>query len=111
MKRWKQRLIGSLCLGASLGVAPQVFAEQPQRAIQLAQSYTSLISNTLFRHYALRYPAPVLTSGLSAQQAGQLQVAFVRQLREELGPVVGFKAALTSSAAQAQFGVNHPLYG
>lgn len=74
-------------------------------------SYLSLIANSLFWHYDLRYPAPMLTNGFSPLQVGRLQVEFVRRLKDFLGPVVGFKAALTSPAAQAQFGVSQPLLG
>lgn len=53
----------------------------------------------------------MLTHGFSPLQVGRLQVEFVRRLKEFLGPVVGFKAALTNPAAQAQFGVSQPLMG
>jgi 2-keto-4-pentenoate hydratase len=53
----------------------------------------------------------VVTNGLGARQVAQVQVMVVRRLREDLGPVVGYKAALTSPAAQQRFNLNHPLYG
>ncbi|PSN20503.1 hydratase [filamentous cyanobacterium CCP5] len=94
-------------LGASAGARLPIIS-QPS---QLAQSYTDIIANTLYRHYQLKYPAPVMTTGLSIQQATRLQVDLIGRLSPELGPIVGFKAALTSPEAQAQIGVNHPLYG
>ncbi|MEO1402447.1 MAG: hydratase [Cyanobacteria bacterium J06635_1] len=115
-KRFLTRFLGSLCLGGLLGgqawansITPRAATTPPP--LQLAQSYTDLIANALFQHYALGQAAPVMTTGVSSQQAGQLQVSFVRRLRADLGPVVGFKAALTTPTAQTQFGVNHPLYG
>lgn len=95
-------------LAAPAPAVPQQLAASPPR---LAQSYTATITNTLYRHYTLKYPAPVLTSGISFPQAGRMQAEFIGRLRAELGPIVGFKAALTSSAVQERFGVNHPLYG
>ncbi|MEM9906079.1 MAG: hydratase [Cyanobacteria bacterium P01_D01_bin.44] len=118
MKRRQQRFLtlflGGVCLGAPLGgqaLARSIASVETIQPLQIAQSYTDLIANALFQHYALGQPAPNMTAGVSAQQAGQLQVGFVRRLRADLGPVVGFKAALTNPTAQEQFGVNHPLYG
>lgn len=106
------QLVGGMYLGAILGLpalAPPDAALEPVR--RLAQSYTGMIARTLHRHYALKYPAPVMTTGMSFQQAGRLQVEFLSHLQADLGPIIGFKAALTNPAAQQQFGVNHPLYG
>lgn len=115
MKRCQQRFLirflGSLCLGSIIGGQALAGSVATSPPLQIAQSYTDLVANALFQHYALGQPAPLMTGGVSSQQAGQLQVSFVRRLREGAGPVVGFKAALTNPAAQQQFGVNHPLYG
>jgi 2-keto-4-pentenoate hydratase len=70
-----------------------------------------MIVDALFQQYTLGYPAQVLTTGLSPRQVGEVQVQFVRRLQSTLGPVVGYKAALTSAAAQQRFGVSQPLYG
>ena len=108
-------LISGIGLGAALGAQavgkPGLTRQFVYTAQSYAQSYTDWIANTLYHHYTLEYPAPVMTAGISSQQAEQLQVSFVRRLREELGSVVGFKAALTNPASQERFGVNHPLYG
>ena len=77
----------------------------------LAQGYTGIIASTLYNHYSLAYPSPIVTTGLSAQQLGEVRFGFVRRAVEELGPIVGYKAAFTSAPAQERFGLTEPLYG
>ncbi len=47
----------------------------------------------------------------SLEAAADFRRAFVEALENEWGPPVGFKAALTSPAAQARFGVDRPILG
>ncbi|MEO0759962.1 MAG: hydratase [Cyanobacteria bacterium J06648_16] len=110
-------LMTGLCTGLSLALIPNAVARdrlplaRPSTAPLVAQGYISLIANTLYQHYSLGYPAPVMTTSFNARQISQIHIEFVRRLIADLGPVVGYKAALTSEAAQAQFGVIQPLYG
>ncbi|MEO1590100.1 MAG: hydratase [Cyanobacteria bacterium J06632_22] len=82
-----------------------------QRPHPLAQGYTGVLASTLYNHYDLAYPAPVVTTGLSARQIGEVRFGFVRRAVEALGPIVGYKAAFTSPPAQERFGLSEPLYG
>ncbi len=95
--------------------APQPSRHAVQSALPetltLAQTYTHLIVRTLYNHYDLAYPAPVLTNGLSARQIGAVRLGFVRRAVENYGPIVGYKAAFTSAPAQERFGLTEPLYG
>lgn len=50
-------------------------------------------------------------SGADLATAEQVQDAYVIQLMPSMGGVVGYKAGLTSIAAQQYFGVDHPLLG
>jgi 2-keto-4-pentenoate hydratase len=50
-------------------------------------------------------------AGLSAVEAGAVRAGYVARLLPRRGPVVGYKAALTSPAAQARFGLREPVYG
>jgi 2-keto-4-pentenoate hydratase len=118
MNHGKQQFL--LAVGLTVGLVTQVQAAKPRLRVEqialsptleLAQGYLGWIANSLFQHYQLAYPAPALTTGLSPQQVGQVQIQFVRRLKEDMGPVVGFKAALTSETAQRQFGVSQPLLG
>lgn len=56
-----------------------------------------------------RLPAP--EPALDAAAAPTLRRAVVAELVPRLGPVVGYKAALTSVAAQQRMGVSRPLLG
>ncbi len=47
----------------------------------------------------------------SIDEAYQIQLALVKELNKELGPVVGYKVAYASKAAQEQFGVDEPASG
>lgn len=48
---------------------------------------------------------------VSSAEAKVVQAAFVEALHFKLGGVVGYKAGLTSAAAQERFGVDHPVRG
>ncbi len=51
------------------------------------------------------------SDGLSLIEAVVLREQYVYQLMSELGTIAGYKAGLTSPAAQARFSVDHPLRG
>ena len=58
-----------------------------------------------------REPVTPPESTLSMQQAMVLQQQFNRQMIKWKGPIAGYKAALTSRAAQERFGTNEPVRG
>ena len=99
----------SLGLGLAIGGAVPQAAELPER--RLAQGYGDIVAVSLLQHYQAGYPAPVLTYGMASRQVDAIHRTFVRRLMEEAGPIVGYKLALSNPQAQAQVGVNHPLYG
>jgi len=47
----------------------------------------------------------------SMDKAYQIQALLTKKLSKELGPVIGYKVAYASKAAQQQFGVNEPASG
>ena len=112
--RWLQGIgLGILMAGGATAIQAKPLPK-PLQPLRLAQSYTDLVAVSLFQHYTSRYPAPVLTEGLSSRQVDSVHITFVRRLigaAGDSGSVVGYKAALTSPGAQAQLGVRHPLYG
>jgi 2-keto-4-pentenoate hydratase len=61
--------------------------------------------------FLAREPIGVLPPGLTLDAAYVIQDAYVHDLARTLGPVVGYKAGLTSPETQQRFGVTHPLYG
>jgi len=59
-------------------------------------------------------PIPCLTQtygSFSMDKAYQIQAALAKKLSRNLGPVVGYKVAYASKAAQQQFGVHEPASG
>jgi hypothetical protein len=56
------------------------------------------------------YPTKMYGS-FSIERAYQIQAELAKELSKELGPVVGYKAAYASKAAQEQFGVTEPASG
>ncbi len=59
-----------------------------------------------------REPAPAPADHeIDLEKATTIQREFIRLLQPTQGKIVGYKAALTSSAAQQRFGVEHPLRG
>ena len=89
------------------------------RPLDLAQVDIAPLAIQLTDYYRQRQPIPSLLSSQSAPAAAELTLTnaaelrdqFVYQLTPDLGSIVGYKAGLTSPAAQAQFGVDHPLRG
>ncbi|MEA5466904.1 2-keto-4-pentenoate hydratase [Leptothoe sp. PORK10 BA2] len=113
--RWLQGIgIGILMAGGATAIQAAETLPKPLQPLRLAQSYTDLVAVSLFQHYTAGYPAPVLTDGLSSQQIDSVHITFVRRLMGNAGDegaIAGYKLALSSPQAQAQLGVNHPLYG
>ncbi len=61
--------------------------------------------------FLARRPFPAPPDTLTSAGAYGRQAALVEALIPTLGPVIGYKAGLTTSDAQARFGVNHPVLG
>ena len=89
------------------------------RPMHLAQVDIASLAAELTDYYRQRQPIPDLSSdpsgdppsALTPANAVDLRDQFVYQLTPDLGPIVGYKAGLTSPPAQARFGVDHPLRG
>lgn len=97
MRGFALALAAAACLGAGPALAaPPAPGEEGKR---LAGAY-------LLRKAVTDPPA-----GLSEADAFDAQRAFVRVIAPSFGGPVGYKAALTSSAAQARFGVKEPVAG
>lgn len=61
--------------------------------------------------HAARTPAKALAAGGSMEDALCTQQKVRAAMTEKLGPVIGWKAGLTSQAAQERFGVSEPVHG
>lgn len=61
---------------------------------------------------AYRQHTPITTDAtLSQHSAIEIQKQVVQQLKNDLGPVIGYKAGLTNPAAQKRFNSNQPVLG
>ena len=101
------------------GAVQRELRRERSRPIDLAQVNINSAAAELTDYFRRRQPIPALSFGqsetssasLSLPQAAELRDQYVYQLMSELGSIVGYKAGLTSPAAQARFGVEHPLRG
>lgn len=66
--------------------------------------------DALAAHYRARTPATVPQT-MGEADADCTRAKFDARLRAELGPVIGFKVALTSQAMQKRFGTDQPVWG
>jgi len=89
-----------LILAVLLLAAAPARADCPSPATMQARAATFLA----------RQPLPAMP-GLSLADGACAQRALVAALMPHLGPLVGWKAGLTSQALQRAFGVNHPVRG
>ncbi|MEQ9671341.1 2-keto-4-pentenoate hydratase [Coleofasciculus sp. G2-EDA-02] len=65
----------------------------------------------LVTHYVNRIPLETAPPNLTVTAAEQLRDRFIEKLTPILGQSIGYKAGLTSTTAQKQFNVSHPLRG
>ena len=65
----------------------------------------------LAESYLKKTPAGAIAPNLTLEEAKEIQQQFLTEISKELGPVVGYKAGLTSETAQKQFNVSQPLLG
>ncbi len=61
--------------------------------------------------YLSNTPTPALSAGGSMKDALCTQTKIVSALEQHLGPVIGYKAGLTSAPAQERFGASEPVQG
>ena len=73
------------------------------------------IASEMAVYFAGQYQAAqeleIPAAQLDSETAQAIQGRFVELLLPTLGPVVGYKAGLTSQAAQTRIGVSHPIAG
>lgn len=69
------------------------------------------VSQNLANSYLTKTPAKAISNNLSLAESQQIQANFIQILSQSLGKQVGYKAGLTSLAAQEKFGVDRPLLG
>jgi 2-keto-4-pentenoate hydratase len=68
-------------------------------------------ASQLADYFLNKTAAPDLIRGINLNLAMKIQAQYVQIISKEYGPVIGYKAGLTNSAVQKQFGVPHPLRG
>ncbi len=110
-------------LSLVLLVSPTLFQCSQNPVTEKPETETSSLSNAsdtdmvrqaaeqLANSYFSKTPASSVTDRLTLAQAKQIQAEFVQTLAKKLGDRIGYKAGLTSTPAQEQFGVQEPLLG
>lgn len=78
---------------------------------ETAQNLISPQASELLESYLNKTPAKAIAPNLTQEEAKEIQQQFIGEISKELGPVVGYKAGLTSETAQKQFNVSQPLLG
>jgi len=78
--------------------------------LALAGGTPALPDDPLVADYLARRPVRLLAP-LEADTARRVRERLIAALGERLGPVTGYKAALTNPRTQARFGVREPLLG
>lgn len=89
---------GAMLAAASLAPAPAASATPEEVLSDAVSAYTALTPITR-------------PGGLDLEQAHRVQRVLVLVLRPQWGEIVGYKAALTSAAAQRRFGLKRPVTG
>ncbi len=69
------------------------------------------VSERLYSDYTRKAPAEAIGYDLTIEEALKVQDGFIERLKKSLGPVAGYKAALTSKKAQERFRVDEPVLG
>ncbi len=90
--------------GMLVGCGPSA---EPTTPTSSAESVARRMAEGYRQHHLL----PPLPDTLTMAGAKALRAAFVTRLQSDLGPPVGYKAALTSAESRARFGAKEPLWG
>ncbi|WP_157727705.1 2-keto-4-pentenoate hydratase [Stappia sp. ES.058] len=80
-------------------------------AAQAACPDTATVDTFVADRAAARPAAPPIAAGASLEDGFCAQAMVVERLTKDLGPIVGYKAGLTSPPAQKAFGVTEPVFG
>ncbi|MBP7865644.1 MAG: hypothetical protein KA419_06810 [Acidobacteria bacterium] len=88
-------------LGLCLCVSAAVLAEGPPKSAVEA----------LAAAWLAQRPAPGFAAGMSMDEAVRVREAYTALIDRDLGPVAGYKAALTNPAIQRRFGWDQPVRG
>ena len=99
-----------LC-GASLIVLLGCGIGNPSLVSETGQNVIDSQGSELAESYLKKTPARAIAPNLTIEEAKIIQQQFLGEVSKELGPVVGYKAGLTSETAQKQFNVSQPLLG
>lgn len=94
--------------GWKLALAAALLASDAGAA-EMACSETAL-ARTEAQHFLAREPLPTPT-GLDARRASCVRAGLDAVLRQQVGPVIGYKVALTSAAMQQRFHTREPVWG
>lgn len=98
-------------LGASLIVVLGCGTGNPSVVSERAGNVIDSPASELAESYLQKTRAGAIAPNLTLEEAREIQQQFLGEISQELGPVVGYKAGLTSEAAQKQFNVSQPLLG
>ncbi|MDJ1181719.1 2-keto-4-pentenoate hydratase [Roseofilum casamattae] len=112
-QRWLNRIFTGIAIAAfSIAIEPiPVRASTPPIQIAEEDETDRPSIDDAIAGYLNRTPLGAIATNWSLEQAMEWQTQFVRGLIPHLGPIVGYKAALTNPKAQESFGVSHPLRG
>lgn len=98
----------SVALGACLAGCA---SNAPVSAKAVATCPTDAETAQIVQRYVAREPVPNLPATLTMEGGACGAAKFVAALAPTHGPVVGYKAGLTTAAVQQRFGINAPLRG
>ena len=106
-------LIDQFCFLEFLDAEIRFFCSRPSRcrARSLGACASSDEIAAFVESYLAKSPAQALSPGGSMADALCTQAKLAAALEPHKGPVIGYKAGLTSKAAQERFGASEPVQG
>ncbi|MEQ9548580.1 MAG: hydratase [Coleofasciculus sp. G3-WIS-01] len=114
---WQSAILTILLGGQIFGLGAVQATESRKRTPCQTQDTGGVITpdsrflDELVTHYLNRIPLETAPPNLTVTEAEQLRDRFIEKLTPILGQSIGYKAGLTSTTAQKQFNVSHPLRG
>ncbi|MEQ8755441.1 MAG: hydratase [Coleofasciculus sp. G1-WW12-02] len=118
---WQSAILTILLGGQIFGLGAVQGTERPKRTSCQTKDELSCAGGVitpdsrfleeLVTHYLNRIPLEKASPNLTVTEAEQLRDRFIERLTPILGQSIGYKAGLTSTTAQKQFNVSHPLRG